>query len=271
MPTLQEILANREQYADNLNITIGEAQVPLGSLRDLTAAEQSRLTNLIKATDETKRDAESRLQTAIETARKAEEAYAAAQEMKRTAGIATPPPGTNPLDDPFFTPIRGEFDKRDKSIAELKEELKKAINMATNMGTIGLEDRWDNQYSSLNFSVLPKDKPKPTRQELINFATQNKLIDRHNIPSIGRAWEEMSKSYSLDAERVKARQEGIEEGRRMSLAASVQQPGSSGPAPLAGSPKYTNGDVLGDLTSEALKDPEIRGMMEQLQRAGNLS
>jgi hypothetical protein len=259
---IKKFLDDAAGYPDSTNITIGDTQIPLGSLRALNAAERTQLSDKMKAVDEKEGRVNAKGQEVMTLAAKAQAAYEAAEEAKRTAGARTAPAGEDPFDDPWLKPVKTGFDARDKEINTLKEQLKQVLTTVGNAATIFTEDRWDREYSGLNFG---KREKKPTRAELLDFATRNNLTDRHKLPSITAAWEKMSEGDRIEQTKEQARQEGIEEGRRQAMAARVTAPGSSGPGatPPGAGGKAPAGE-LGDLYSEAIKDPELRAMLENM-------
>lgn len=266
MDDIKKFLEAVKDQPDTVEITIGEAKVPLGSLRALNSTERAELAERMKQVEAKETEVKSRGEKVVELARKAQAAYDAAEEARRSAATAPARTGEDPFDDPWLKPVKSELSKRDEELKTIKAQLAQALSAVKDLGTIGLEDRWDREYSSLDFGKRDK---KPSRQELLDMATKENLIDRHKIPSIRLAWEKMSAADRLSDEKEKARLEGIEEGRRQAMAARVPPPGVSGPGagalpPGAKGPK----DDLGDLYGEAIKDPELRALLEQAQSNG---
>jgi hypothetical protein len=259
---IKKFLENTSEYPDTTSIKIGVTEVPLGSLRALTAAERTQLSDRMKAVEEKEKMVNERGQSVVELAKKAQAAYDAAEEARRTAGTRQPDHSQDPFSAPWLAPVKSALETRDKEINSLKDQLKTAIASIGNAATIWAEDRWDREYSGIDFG---KREKKPTRQELIDFATKNNLTDRHRMPSVAAAWEKMSAADRLEETREQARQEGIEEGKRQAMAARVPPPGVSGPGaiPPGTGGKPPAGD-LGDLYQEAIKDPELRALLEQM-------
>lgn len=259
---IKKFLESATEYPDTTTITIGETQIPLGSLRALNAAERTQLSERMKAVDEKEGRVNAKGQEVMSLAAKAQAAYEAAEEARKSAGIRPPNPNDDPLNDPWFTPVKTGFEARDKEINTLKEQLKTVLNTVSNAATIWAEDRWDREYSGLDFG---KREKKPTRAELIEFAQKNNITDRHKMPSITGAWQKMSEGDRLAQSAEQARMEGIEEGKRQAMAARVQPPGVSGPGaiPQGSGGRPAAGD-LGDLYSEAIKDPELRALLENM-------
>lgn len=264
---IKKFLDQTKDAPDATEITIGDAKVPLGSLRALNSTERQQLADRLKAVEAKETELSRRQESVVDLAKKAQAAYDAAEEARRTAGTRPAAPGEDPLDDPWLKPVKSEFSKRDSEIAELKTKLETALKTVTQISAIGLDDRWDREYAGIDQG---KREKKLGREELLKFATDNRLVDRHGIPSIGAAWNKMSEGDRQAEIAEKARNEGIEEGKRLAMAARVTPPGASGPGwgpPPGKDGKPAPGD-LGDLAGEALKDPELRGLIEQAERFG---
>ena len=254
---VKKFLEGVTEYPDATMVKIGDQEFPLGSIRALNADERSAFSDGIKRKEA---ELDSQRKTVVELAQKAQQAYDAAEEARKKAG--TPPaPGQTWKDDPWFQPIAKELEARDSKLSEYQKAIDSLTTTVRNAATIWAEDRWERDYGSLDFGKRDK---KPTREELIEFATKNNLVDRHKIPSVRAAWEKMSEADRLDDLRKSEFEKGREAGRMETLAARVPQPGVPGagmpPAPKSG----PGSDVLGDLYSEAVKDPELRSLIEQL-------
>src|ERR1700693_719308 len=264
---LKKFLDNAKDYPDTTPIKIGEVEVPLGSLRALNTTERTQLSDRLKAVETQETDLKGRQAKVVELAQKPRAAYDAAEEARKTAGTNPPKVGDDPFADPWLAPVKTELQKRDKELESLKADLKKAVDAVTNIATIGVEDRWDSQFKAIDFG---KREKKPTRQELLDFATKNNLTDRHRLPSITEAWNKMSEEDRRTEVAEKARQEGIEEGKRQAMAGRVPPPGASGPG--MGTPTGKDGKTpageLPDLYKSAIDDPELRALLEQAETHG---
>jgi len=258
---IKKFLENAKDYPDQTMVTIGETQVPLGSLRQLNASDREALSTAMKANEDKGRELDGQRAKVIDLAQKAQAAHDAAQEALRKASAAPPPnPGADPFADPWLAPVKKELDTRDAAFTELKNMIGQMANTVKNAATIFAEERWDNQYNGINFG---KREKKPTRAEILEFATANKIVDRHGMPSISGAWDKMSEADRLKEAEDRAREQGREEGRMAALATRIPMPGVPGPGQATPMPKSPSGE-LGDLYSEAIKDPELRALIEQL-------
>jgi len=265
---IKKWLQDVEHLPDNTQVTIGDQQVPLASLRQLNAAEREQLSNAMKANEDKSKELDGQRAKVIDLAQKAQAAHDAAQEALKKAAAAPPPnPSQDPFSDPWLAPVKAALEQRDKTLTELQNMHKQMLDTVRNAATIFAEDRWDREYSTLNFG---KREKKPTRDELLKVATDQKLVDRHGMPSISKAWDEMSKADREQAIREEEREKGREEGRMAALASRVPMPGVPGPGQAPQMPKRISpdSDILGDLAGEAIKDPELRALIEQVNGMG---
>lgn len=262
---LKKFLDNATEFPDNTPVTIGDKQVPLGSLRALNASERETLANRLKGVEATEKDLKDRQTKIVDLATKAQAAYDAAETARRSAGTVTPKPGDDPFADPWLAPVKAALDSRDKTIAEQKASIDKLVTQFTNLVTIGQEDRWDREYDSIDFGK----SAKKTRKELLDFAVENKTVDRFGIPSIRAAYLKMTEA-DRESEKIKAAEErGREAGRQEALVSRVPPPGVAGPGQRIPEPKtLAERSTLGDLYTESLKDPELRQLLEQVASVG---
>lgn len=262
MPTLPEILSDREKYADTLTMRIGDTEVPLSSLRQLNASEQESLKTAISSAQAKEQEVNRRHEEVVGLSKKAQEAYEAAQQLQQTAQRQQNPPA-DPFADPWLSPVKTEFANRDKTIDELKAMLKTYGTVITNAATIFSEDRLDNEYGRLDFG---KREKRPSRDELRDYALKNKIVDRHGLPSVARAWEDMSKGEREADLKKQEFERGMELGRQQALASRLPAPGVPGAPPAMASKEIISSGSInsGALYEEALKDPELNALISQL-------
>ncbi len=263
---IKRFLEDAQNYPDTTMVTIGDTQVPLGSLRSLNAAERTQVADRLKELDAEKADLKTRQASIVNLATKAQEALTAAEAARDSAARPAPAAGADPFADPWLASLKPAFETRDKSMNELKDMLKTVVNTVSNAATIFSEERWDNQYSAINFGKRDK---KPTRQELLDLATKEGLKDRHGLPSVTRAWEKFSEADRLEEIRQAALEQGRQEGRNQVIASRVPPPGVAGPGQAPQLPRVNgNAGDLGDLHAEAIKDPELRALLDQAATLG---
>ena len=258
---LKKFLENAKEYPDATVVKIGDQDIPLGSLRALNSDERETLSTAIRSNQERERALEGDRQRVLDLAGKAQAAYDAAEEARKKG--AAPQPGEYDWrKDPYFAGILADLASRDTKTAEYLKNFETFSNTVKNAATIFTEDRWDRQYEGIDQS---KREKKYTREELLEYASKNNLLDRHKIPDVRLAFSKMTEGERA-AELAKSEfEKGREAGRMEAMAARVPKPG----VPGAGAPPPSlktgpDADVMGDLYGEAIKDPELRVLIEQL-------
>lgn len=255
---IKKFLAGASEHADTTEVKIGDQVVTLGDLRSLNSEERTDLSTKIK-------EAETNRAKALDIANKAQGIFDQYQSKLAALPANTAPAaasGTDPFADPWLAPVKKALEDRDKATAELKDMLKTVVTIVGNAANTFSEDRWDREYAGINFG---KREKRPTRDELIEFAKTNNLVDRHKLPSVTAAWDKMNQADREDEMKKAEFEKGRDAGRMETLANRLPPPGvpGPGPAPLPKPGVPGNGE-LGDLYVEALKDPELRALMEQL-------
>lgn len=261
---IKKFLESAQEYPDNTPITIGDQQIPLGSLRQLNASDRAALSERMTQAEKKEAELNTRQASIVDLAQKAQQAYEAAETARRTATTQQPNPGADPFADPWLSPVKSALEARDKKIDDLTNLIKGLQGTVGQAATVWAQDRWDREYNSLNFGKRDK---KPSREDVLKFAQENKILDNYGMPSIQRAWEKMSESDRLEQMRQEAIEKGREEGRMEAMAARVTQPGVSGigQGPMAQPRKIgPDTDILGDLYAEAIKDPDLRAQIESM-------
>lgn len=260
---IKKFLESAKEYPDATPIRIGDTEIPLGSLRQLNASERAAVADRIKQIETKETELNTRQQNIVDLAQKAQQAYAAAEEARKTATTQRTEPGADPFADPWLAPVKTALEGRDKKIDELTNQLKTVLGTVQQAATVWAQDRWDREYDQLNFG---KREKKPSRDDLLKFAQEQKLNDRHGMPSIREAWNKMSEADRQADIAAEAREKGREEGRMEALAGRVTPPGVSGigqTPDLARKPIRPDTDILGDIFADSMKDPELRALIEQ--------
>jgi|SRR5580692_1978156 DNA repair exonuclease SbcCD ATPase subunit len=263
MDDIKKFLEDKQNHPDNTPVRIGDTEIPLGSLRQLNASERQTLSERLKGIETKETELNQRQAQVVDLAQKAQQAYNAAEEARKVATTRQADPGSDPFNDPWLQPVKTALSERDKKLEEFSNMVKGLQSTIGQAATIWAQDRWDREYDSLNFG---KREKKPTRDELLKFAQEQKLVDRHGMPSVREAWNKMSEADRLEEARKEAIEKGREEGRMEAMAARVTAPGVSGmgQAPMGKEKPITpNTDILGDLYGDAIKDPELRALIEQ--------
>jgi hypothetical protein len=265
---IKKFLEQATESPDNTPITIGDQQIPLGSLRQLNASERQTLSERLKGVEAKETELNTRQQNIVDLAQKAQAAYQAAEEARKTATTRQPDPNADPLSDPWLAPVKTQLESRDKKIQELETLIKNQQTTLGQAASLFMKREWQREYDGLNFG---KREKKPTRDEILTYAQQNKIVDSDGLPSIREAWNKMSEGDRLEQLKQEALEKGREEGRMEAMAARVTAPGVSGMGQSiqSGQPRKItpDTDVLGDLYGDAIKDPELRAMIEQMNIA----
>lgn len=262
---IKKFLADTANHPDTTMVKIGDTEVPLGSLRALNSDDRAELETAMKDVNTRRTEVEAKTKEVLEMSTRAQSVYQSATDLQRQLEDkikAAGGGGANPWDDPWLKPVNERLTAREKEIADLKEMLKTTIGAVSRAATIFADDRQEMEYSRIDWG---KREKKPTRDEILKFATDNKITDRHGMPSIAGAWHKMSEGDRLDQIRLEAEAKGRELGRQEALASRMPQPGIPGAGMSGALPKVDlNRGDLGDLYAESLKDPELRSMIQEL-------
>lgn len=260
---IKKFLEDTQGHPDSTLIKIGDTEIPLGSLRQLNASERQTLSERMKQAEAKEADLNQRQQSIVDLAQKAQAAYQAAEEAKAKAGQRQPDPSADPFADPWLAPVKTALTERDKKIEELSALARSLQATLGQAATVFMKREWDREYSGLNFG---KREKKPTRDEILKYAQENKIVDTDGMPSVRMAWEKMSETDRLEELRREATEKGREEGRMEAMASRFTPPGTlgAGQGPVPAGKKITpDTDIMGDLYGDALKDPELRALIEQ--------
>jgi hypothetical protein len=260
---VQNFLENSKDFPDNTPVKIGDTEVPLGSLRQLNATERTRLDEALKANATRQQELAREHEQVSSLASKAQQAYQSAQEAIAKAQATMPPPQTN--EEVFVSPERlRALEKRFEDFIKIIDQQNKQRDTITqNMVSIWSEKNFDDEYRGLGPDFHKRDK-KPTVQEIVKYATDNNILDRFKLPSVRLAWDKMNEHERIDELKKAEFQRGLEAGRMEQMAARIPPPGIPGAAPPPGPVGQANRGELGDLYAEAIKDPELRALIEQL-------
>lgn len=259
---LKKFLEDTQGHPDTTVVKIGDTEVPLGSLRQLNASERESLSERIKATETKETELNTRQQAIVDLAQKAQAAYQAAEEARAKAGQRQPNPSEDPFADPWLAPVKTALTERDKKIDELSKLAQSLQATLGQAATVFMKREWQREYDGLDFGKRDK---KPTRDDILKYAQENKITDGDGMPSVRLAWNKMSEGDRLEDARREALEKGREEGRMEAMASRFTPPGTpgAGQGPITSKKVTPDTDVLGDLYTDALKDPELRALIEQ--------
>lgn len=257
---IKKILQDAKQYGDDAQITIAGQTVTLGDLRGLDADERATVNKAIA-------DANALRDKALAATAKAQEVYdtytTKAKELEERSKNNPPANnGTNPWEtDVWLKPVDQRFQATEKQTNEIKELVKQLTTIVGNGMLAVSENRWDDQYNSIKWGSTPRK----SRAEMIEYAKENKLLDRNNLPSITAAFEHLTAPERQKQHEQELVERGRQQGIAETLASRFQAPNVPGPGLSAPPPKApATGDVLGNLYEQSVADPELRGLVEQL-------
>lgn len=259
---IKKFLDDTQGHPDSTPIRFGETEIPLGSLRQLNASERQALSDRIKQTETKETELNTRQQAIVDLAQKAQAAYQAAEEARAKASTRQPDANADPFNDPWLAPVKTALTDRDKKIEEQAALLKTLQATLGQAATVFMKREWQREYDGLNFGKRDK---KPSRDEILKYANENKIVDGDGMPSVRLAWDKMSETDRLEEARNEAMEKGREEGRMEAMASRFTPPGTpgAGQGPVTTKKVTPDTDVLGDLYTDALKDPELRALIEQ--------
>lgn len=261
--TLQEILNDKNTFADNIEMTIGNEKVTLGGLRELSANQQRQLSEKISGADRREKEAND---TAVKAAN-----LLAELETARTKLVAeknNPPTDDDYEKEDFWVPVRKRQAEQNKKIDQALAGIDALTKSVAQAATIWAEDRWQNQYEK-NSSRLKKVEAYKDWDytKVLDYAATNKLLDAHGFPSVEKAIAELTKANDLDTVRKEAYEKGLKEGKTNARLESMPRPSSaSGGKPSKGKSAVEEFGLEG-LGDDVTNDPEI---MEQLAQIANI-
>ena len=260
MADLNEILKDSTKYPDNLTIKIQDTDVPLGSLRQLHASERQSIERERSEIGTARQTLEQERSQVIELARKAAEASATIDGVVKQRESSADPYEN----DILYEPVRKRLSKHEETVGSLKTEIDKLQKTFQNGALLLAEERWQRQWDKIEpeLEKYPELKSNWDYDKVLKFAAENKHLDSRGFPDIRKAWHVLTEAAREKQKADEAYQRGIEEGKKMAMLKQVPRPTSAG---KGGPPVQTTSDGLDGLTKEAYDDPEIRGMIEQLQ------
>lgn len=264
---IKKLLQDAAAYGDDAEVLIAGQKVSLGDLRALSNEERQVVNDKIKEVNAMREDV-------VKAGRQAQQAYDAAQKViadeaarKAAAGGGGAGGGADdPWEkEPWLQPVKQRFGSTDKKVEELTATVKQLATILTNGVNAFSQTRWDDEYNRIDWGKTPKK----SREEMIEYAKTNNLLDRNNLPSISRAFDHITAPDRQKQHDEELLEKGRQRGLADAMAARLPQPNVPGPGITPPLPKVAaNGDVIGDLWGDANKDPELRSLIEQLGSAG---
>ena len=252
-----EILQDEKTFPDSAEIEIGGKKISLGAIRDSSKKQQAAITERMNALD-TERN------SVKELTDKAATLYAQLQEKEATLGKPAPAPSDDIDNDPFWQPVAKKLKSYSETEKELRDTLKSLTDTVRNAATIFARDRWDGQYERGQERLKKSAKYKDWDvDKVLGYATQNKLLDRHGLPSVERAIAELTKEDEMAIRIQEAFEKGKKEGQIAGRVGAMPRPSSAtGPNSQPTSEVAKRGlEGLGD---DVMNDSELTEMLANL-------
>jgi F0F1-type ATP synthase membrane subunit b/b' len=257
MSIFDQIFADEQNFKDDVEITIGDKKVKLGEIRDLTKSQQRMLADKLT---EAKGLAEKASQVITDY-----EAKALELANKVTSGPARSTDDENWQEDPLFRPVAKALKGYEDRAKKAEENLEKITNALTNTAKIWFRDRSEMQFErgAERLKKNPKFKDYDV-DKILDYATQNKIVDGNGLPSVSRAIQELTKVDDLEEARRRAYEEGLKAGQQKGRLATMTRPTSAGgPTPEVKDAAMAKHGLEG-LGDDVAKDPELMQMLSDL-------
>jgi hypothetical protein len=266
MINLEQVLADKTGYEDNIEIMIKGEKVTLGDLRTLSAAQQRSLSDKISGAEA--REAEAR-DVASKAATMLAELKTASDALKQQR---TTPPTEDDFDkEEFWGPVRKRFSDRDAKIDQALKGIDALTNSVKQAASIWADDRFQGQYER-NASRLKKvDQYKDWDwKRTRDYAAEHKITDEYGMPSVEKAILELTKANDIEQIRKEAFEAGQKAAKQRNRLDSQPRPSSAtgGRQPADKSAVAEIGlEGLGD---DAVNDPELMELFAQIQNGGEI-
>lgn len=268
--TIQELIADATKYPDTLEIPVGDQKIPLGTLR----AYQKEIEGRVKEKEEGLSKQQQELMGLSEKAstlysQLEQERGKLAEEMKKVT--ARVEPGEDIDNDVFWKPVAKRLKAMEETQKKIEDNQKALGTAMSRSAEIWAEERWTNQYDSAKERLAKSKSTKDAGwdyEKLKKYATENKIVDRWGLPSVGGAIEKLTEADRLAESAEEAFQRGLKEGQMRARLASSPRPTSSGGGdlkPADAGPKLDPSKNFEDLGDAVAQDAELMEMLAQIQ------
>src|SRR5262249_2180833 len=222
-----DVLTNREAYPDDRTIQVGDRTITVKDFRDRYMPKSDHTRASQQWAEE-----RSRHEQAVSGLRQQLAAEVAAREQAGT--LQTDASGRMTYEtltrDPVLRLLTAKIDAHERALAQQQQ-------------TYGRD-----QYITKLRELKSRDKDL-NEQELIDYAVKHQIVD------MDVAHRSFTRERDIESAVKKAREEGVEEGKRTARLPHVPNGGKRSPSQPPAEPKF--GDVEG-----AMNDPEILAAME---------
>jgi hypothetical protein len=244
---------------DDATLTFNGKNITFANLRGLTRKQQTALQAKIDAAAAKEREVSTQQETLIRLTQEAQQIHDRLQQQETTRPAPAAAAGDDAWDsDPFYKPVRERTSKLEKRLDEIADSTKKLTEAMTRSIQTWADDRWEREYDSIS---VPKGKERPKREDLLKYATDNRLVDRHGMPSVRAAWDKMTAADRQKEIEDAAYERGRQEGEQRARIAAMPQPATMSPGNGRFSGAQAPLESFDDLTAKALADPELRAVI----------
>lgn len=266
--TLEQILADPNTFADTIEMPIGTEKITLGQLRSLSNSRQKELSDKIAS-------ATSQETVARDTAMKAANLLSELQTAKeKLIEQKTTPPTEDDFDkEEFWGPVRKRFSERDKKIEDAIKGLDALTKAVTQVSTIWAEDRWAGQFEKVSPRLKKVDQYKDWDYTKVrDYAVQNKILDKHGLPSVENAVMELTKATEIEQIKKEAYEEGKKAGQSRARLETMAKPASaSGGRGVAKGKSAVAEYGFEGLGDDVMNDPELAEQIANLSSLDTLT
>lgn len=265
---LEQILSDKNTFADTIEMTIGNEKVTLGDLRGLSSNQQKALSE--KLAGATQRETQAQ-ETALEAANLLSELVKAKETL--TAQKTAPPTEDEFDKEDFWKPARERITKvvseRDAKIDKALKAIEQLSGTVERAATIWAQERWNGQFDKVAPRLKKVDAYKDwDSKKVIEYATQHKIVDDYGFPSVERAVAELTRATDIEQIKKEAYEDGLKKGRMSNRMENMPKPSSaSGGAARKSGTSAVEEIGLEGLGDDAMNDPEL---MEQLAALSDL-
>jgi len=280
--TWKEILSDKANFADDVQVTINGEAVTIGQLRAHDAAHGGETATLLQAreTEIASREArtaaaQQKLADIMEAVAKSTgmtfdqivsgdtaAAQAAAAKFRAAAGAAgitaTPSGEIDWATDPIYKPINDRY----APLVQAADGLQKAMRAGA---TVMQNDR--ARMAWLEFKLdNPEAAKKLKYDDAVKLAVDKGYLDEVGFPNVRKALEDLAAPGMSAARDEENKKKWTEEGaaaERARMFGAASKPGGMGTAGVEFEPTPANGKVptIAEALNKAMTDPAVMGMV----------
>lgn len=258
MNVYEQLFSDEANFADNLEITVGDKKFTLGEARELSKKKQGELAAKLNEA----KDLATKAAGVIQEYEGKKAAIDAAPVVRATADDKWD-------EDPLFRPVAKKTKELETMIGDLKKQNDTLTNALGNTAKIWFRDRAEAQFDRSAERLKKSAKYKDYDvDKVLEFASQNKIFDGNGLPSVARAIQELTKEDDIAIIRREEYERGLKEGATKGRMAGMTRPTSAEGAQRRPEDSAVGKNVsLEHLGDDVSKDPELMEMLSQLGAA----